>query len=237
MKSTGIILAGGRGSRMKSDIPKQYIEVLGRPLLYYTILAFERSNVDELILVTGAGDEDYCLKEIVEPAGFKKIKKIVPGGWERFDSVYQGLLACEDAKLVLIHDGARCLVTPGLINRMLEQLPALRACIAAVPVKDTIKIAGADGCVKETPERSSLFCVQTPQGFFYRDLREAHERMYKALAQGSPLGRGITDDSMIMERFFDVPVHITQGEYSNIKVTTPEDLRTVEVFLKENRRC
>lgn len=236
MKSTAIILAGGRGSRMKSDIPKQYIEVLGHPLLHYTIEAFENSDVDEIVLVTGVGDEEYCREQIVKPAGFLKVAQIVHGGKERYNSVYQGLLACADADVVLVHDGARCLVSPGLIDRMLSRICELRACIAAVPVKDTIKLVAPDGCVRETPKRSDLWSIQTPQGFYYKDLRAANERMLSALRAGvTEETLGITDDSMIMERFSEVPVHVLEGEYTNIKVTTPEDLQTVEHALRERR--
>lgn len=221
---------------MNSDIPKQYMEVLGRPLLYYTIEAFEKSAVDEIILVTGAGDEAYCREQIVEPAGFVKVGAVVHGGRERYHSVYQGLLACTDTDVVLVHDGARCLVSPMLIDRMLSEIGARHACIAAVPVKDTIKLADENGCVRETPRRSDLWSVQTPQGFYYHELMAANERMFDALRAGmAEEALGITDDSMIMERFSDIPVHILEGEYTNIKVTTPEDLQTVEHVLKERQ--
>jgi 2-C-methyl-D-erythritol 4-phosphate cytidylyltransferase len=234
MKSTAIILAGGRGSRMNSDIPKQYIQVLGRPLLSYTVEAFEKSDIDEIVLATGAGDEEYCREKIVKPGGFTKVSRIVHGGKERYDSVYQGLLACEETDIVLVHDGARCLVTPELINALLVEVYAHRACIAAVPVKDTIKLADADGCVRETPRRSDLWSVQTPQGFFYNDLLAANARMYEEMHRGAQLG--ITDDSMIMERFSAVPVHILEGDYTNIKVTTPEDLQLVEQLLRSRQK-
>lgn len=219
---------------MKSDIPKQYIEVLGHPLLHYTIEAFEKSAVDEIVLVTGMGDEEFCREQIVKPGGFLKVAEIVHGGKERYHSVYQGLLACKDTDVVLVHDGARCLVTPKLIDRMLSKICGQRACIAAVPVKDTIKLAGEDGCVRGTPKRSDLWSVQTPQGFYYKDLMAANERMLAEIHRGTEEeALGITDDSMIMERFSEVPVHILEGEYTNIKVTTPEDLQTVEQVLKK----
>ncbi len=235
MKSTGIILAGGRGSRMNSDIPKQYINVCGRPLLSYTIEAFEMSMIDEIILVAGEGDEEYCRTQIVEKGSFLKVSAIVTGGGERYDSVYNGLCACKDTDLVLIHDGARCLVSPELINKMLKELGRRRVCIAAVPVKDTVKIVGEDGRVKETPNRNFLWSVQTPQGFYYEDLITANERMYKAMDEGNELCDWVTDDAMIMERFSDTPVYIMEGDYSNIKVTTPDDLKTVELILNERK--
>lgn len=217
---------------MHSDVPKQYLKIGGNTLLHYTIAAFEESDVDEVVLVTGAGDEEYCKKEIVEAGGFRKVRAIVPGGKERYHSVYQGLLACENTELVLIHDGARCCVTPQLIDRMLKRLQHVEACIAAVPVKDTVKTADENGIVTETPKRSNLWSVQTPQGFWYEKLRAANEKMFAAVRQGMPEeALAITDDSMIMERFSDVPVHILEGEYTNIKVTTPEDLHTVEHIL------
>lgn len=233
MRSTAIILSGGRGSRMHSDVPKQYLQIGGHTLLHYTIKAFEASMVDEIVLVTGAGDEEYCRKEIVEAGDFRKVRAVVSGGKERYHSVYQGLLACENTELVLIHDGARCCVTPQLIDRMLKRLQHVEACIAAVPVKDTIKMADENGIVTGTPKRSNLWSVQTPQGFRYEKLRAANERLFAAIREGvSEEELAITDDSMIVERFSDVPVHILEGEYTNIKVTTPEDLRTVEQILR-----
>lgn len=237
MKSTAIILSGGRGSRMKSAIPKQYIKLLGYPVLHYTIEAFELSKVDEIVLVTGAGDEKFCREQIVCPGNFSKVTKLVCGGKERYHSVYQGLLACEDTDVVLVHDGARCCVTPQLIDRMLERLQEVDACVAAVPVKDTIKAADENGIVTATPKRSTLWSVQTPQGFRYEKLRTANERLFAAIRGGvSGEELGITDDSMIMERFSDIPVHILEGEYTNIKITTPEDLQTAEHTLKSRLR-
>jgi len=230
MKTTAIILAGGRGSRMKSDIPKQYLLIGGKPLLYHTLVAFDRPCIDEIVLVCGLGDEE-TVKTIVNEAGIGKDVKVVFGGKERYDSVYNALLACGQADYVLIHDGARCCISPALIDRIADCGTEGKNVIAAVPVNDTVKVVDKDGSVKATLDRSSLFAVQTPQAFSYGAIICAHEAFRAELAKGGEKAMGITDDSMIMERFSDEKVFIIEGEYSNIKVTTPADLELAERYL------
>ncbi|MBO5522903.1 MAG: 2-C-methyl-D-erythritol 4-phosphate cytidylyltransferase, partial [Roseburia sp.] len=162
-KYTAVVLAAGAGKRMNTKVHKQYLEVAGKPLLYYTLKAFEESGVDDIVLVTGAGEETYCRREIVEKYGFHKIKAVVPGGKERYHSVYQGLLAAEGADYVLIHDGARPLVEQEVIERCMESVEKYQACVVGMPVKDTIKIVDREQFAKETPDRSTLWQVQTPQ--------------------------------------------------------------------------
>ena len=137
-KYAAIVLSAGSGSRMKSDIPKQYLPLIEKPVIYYSLMAFQNSPVDEIILVSGANDIEYCRKEIVERYGLSKVTKIVAGGKERYDSVYEGLCAT-DAEYVLIHDGARPVLTSDLIDRMIQGVENTGACIAAMPVKDTKK--------------------------------------------------------------------------------------------------
>lgn len=234
MAGTAIILAGGRGSRMNSTIPKQYMELNGKPVLFYPIKAFEEyDNIEDIILVTGSGEEEYCRKEIVEKNGFKKVRAIVPGGSERYLSVYQGLLAIKEEvtgeekekKVVYIHDGARPCLTGSLLDRLYEDTLKYGASIAAMPVKDTIKIADAEGFVAETPDRSALWQVQTPQVFFYPLIMHAYEQLME-----NPCG-GITDDAMVLEKMTGHQVHITHGSYENIKITTAEDIEIAQIFL------
>lgn len=227
MKSVCIIVAAGTGSRMKSDKPKQFLEMEGHPLLYYTVKAWQESFISEIILVTSGGYLDFVKKNIVEKYGFDRVTKVITGGETRFDSVYRGLLACEDADYVYIHDGARPCVDAGVIERAREGAEEYGACVSAVPVKDTIKVVDKEGFAMDTPERSSLWAMQTPQAFKYDIVRKA----YDALADKDRTG--ITDDAMVVEKSGAVKVKMVMGSYDNVKVTTPEDLRVVENIIKK----
>src|SRR5574344_1602066 len=141
MKTTAIILSAGKGTRMNSEISKQYICIDNKPILYYTLLAFEKSQVDQIVIVAGKEDINYVQNDIVLKYGIDKVHDIVAGGAERYDSVICGLKACADTDKVLIHDGARPLIKTQEINNMITELRQCRACVAAMPVKDTIKIA------------------------------------------------------------------------------------------------
>ncbi len=237
MKTTAIVLAGGRGSRMNSDIPKQYLKIGDYTLLHYTLTAFEQSHVDDIVVVCGAGDEEYVKRNIVLPGEITKVSVIVSGGKERYNSVYNGLLACRGTDKVLVHDGARCLVSPWLIDKIIAKLNHVNAVIAAVPVKDTIKCVDASGRVTATPKRSELMAVQTPQGFKYDKLLAANEKMFELIAGGADEAElAITDDACIMERFSDEQVYVIAGSDSNIKVTTPEDLEFVRAKIAEKTK-
>ncbi|MBR4753683.1 MAG: 2-C-methyl-D-erythritol 4-phosphate cytidylyltransferase [Lachnospiraceae bacterium] len=229
MKSVCIIVAAGTGSRMNSDRPKQFLEMEGHPLLYYTVKAWQESFISEIILVTSGGYLDFVKKDIVEKYGFNKVTKVITGGETRFDSVYQGLLACEDADYVYIHDGARPCVDAGVIERAREGAEEYGACVSAVPVKDTIKVVDKEGFAIDTPERSSLWAMQTPQAFKYDIVRKA----YDALADKDRTG--ITDDAMVVEKSGACKVKMVMGSYDNVKVTTPEDLRVVENIIKKRK--
>ena len=176
MKVTAIVLAAGRGKRMGAEIPKQYLQLKGHEVLYYSLKAFEESIVDQVILVTGEQEIDYCRKELVEKCGFSKVAKIIAGGAERYDSVYTGLLAAAPCDYVLIHDGARPLVTPEIIAQVLEGAITYKSCTTGMPVKDTIKVSDGEDMAVDTPERKSLWAIHTPQGFAYSVILEAHER-------------------------------------------------------------
>ena len=229
-KYTAIVLAGGSGKRMGLSVKKQYIEICNKPLLYYSVHAFEKSDVDEIVLVVTPGDENYVKKEIVEKYGFKKISAIVPGGKERYNSVYEGLKVTR-GDYVLIHDGARAFVTKEIIRRAMDGAKEYGACVVGMPVKDTIKVADGDGYVKDTPERSSLWMVQTPQAFSYPLVKDAYE---KVLAKDAT---GVTDDAMVVELATDQKVKLIEGSYDNIKVTTIDDLDVAENILKKQNHC
>lgn len=229
-KTAAVVLAAGRGRRMNSDVQKQYLLINDKPVIYYTLQAFEKSDVDEVILVTGQDEIGYCRHEIVEKYGFKKVKAIVAGGKERFDSVYQGLLAIPDCSYVLIHDGARPFITPQLIHDNIECVKKEGACVTAVPSKDTVKIADADGFVKETPERASVWIIQTPQTFEYEMVRKAYEM--RAEADDNT----VTDDAMVVEKYMQQKIKLLTGDYRNIKITTPEDLIIAQAFVVQNEK-
>ena len=226
MKVTAIVLAAGSGKRMNSKVHKQYLLINEKPVLYYSLKAFEESSVDDVVLVVGADEIEYCKKEIVECYGFEKVRAIVEGGKERYHSVYEGLKAAEETDYVLIHDGARPFLTQDIIERTILAVVQYCACVVGMPVKDTIKLVDDEVFAKETPDRASTWQVQTPQAFSYELIYDAYARMLA----GNEMG--ITDDAMVIERMTDYKVKLIEGSYRNIKITTPEDLLVAEAYLK-----
>lgn len=230
-KGTAIVLAAGQGRRMGTATQKQFLEVNGKPLLYYSLRGFQDSpRIQKIILVTGQDKIEYCRERIVERYGFTKVDKIISGGAQRYDSVYEGLKNGEDCEYVFIHDGARPFVTEDILERAWEEVGKYRACAVGVPVKDTIKITDSQGFGIETPDRSTVWQVQTPQVFEYALIRRAYDLLQETDKSG------ITDDSMVAERMLGQKVHMTMGDYRNIKVTTPEDLPLAEAFLKKIKK-
>lgn len=229
MKTGAIVLAAGSGTRMQAGVPKQYMEIKGRPLIYYALRAFEDSPVDDVVLVTGKEDIAYCKDEIVDRYGFDKVDAVVAGGKERYHSVYAGLCAAEGLDYVLIHDGARPCIEPLQIEKLLEEVKHYKACVAAVRVKDTIKIADEEGSVKETPKRSCLWQVQTPQAFEYTLIREAYNRLFAM----EHTNLEVTDDAMVVEQMLGKKIWLVENSYKNIKVTTPDDKIIAEAFLEK----
>lgn len=229
-KITAILLAAGSGSRMKSKTKKQFMEIKGKPVIWYSLFEFEKSRVDEIILVTGKEDIDYCKKEIVEKYNLKKIKNVVAGGSERYESVYNGLKEVT-GNIVLIHDGARPLINNEIIERSIEGTIKSDACVVGVPVKDTIKRANKEGYIIDTPNRSELWITQTPQSFKTDLVKMAYKKMKEELEKGNTT-LNITDDAMVVEEFTTNQVRFVQGDYKNIKVTTPEDIDIAELFIE-----
>lgn len=227
MAAAGIVLAGGKGTRMQSTIPKQYMLLAGKPLLYYSLRAFEESNVERVVLVTAEGEEDYCRTELIERYGLTKVTAVTAGGAERYESVFHGLQAAGEPEYVLIHDGARPLVTAELINRLLQQAESYKACVAGMPVKDTIQMTDENGVITLTPKRESLWTAQTPQAFEFALVYDAYERLMKEPEIA------VTDDAMVVGLYGDVPVQMIRGSYTNLKVTTPEDIVFAEALLKK----
>lgn len=224
---TAIVLAAGSGKRMGTKVHKQYLLMGGKPVLYYSLKAFEDAElIDEIILVTGSGEEEYCREQIVEKYGISKVKKIISGGAERYDSVWSGLRETKEDGFVFIHDGARPFVDEAIIRRGYKCVSADRACVAGMPAKDTVKIADENGFVADTPDRSRVWIVQTPQVFEAGLIKEAYGRLMEK--EHSP----VTDDAMVVEQMLQFPIKLFEGTYENIKITTPEDLGTAEGFLK-----
>ncbi len=230
MRHCAIVLAAGKGSRMQSDVPKQYMELCGKPLLSYSLYAFEESFVDEVILVTAKEDISYCQKEIVDACGLKKVTKIIAGGKERYSSVYQGLLAAEGADYVYIHDGARPFLSQQILESARDCVEKYQACAAGMPVKDTIKIVNEDTFVAQTPARQFVWQVQTPQVFSYAIVRKAYDRLQKEESLQ------VTDDAMVVEQMLGMPVKLFEASYDNLKITTPEDLLIAEKLMEKTSR-
>ena len=230
VKTAAIVLAAGQGKRMHSKVQKQFLEIQGYPVLYYSLRCFQESPlIQDIILVTGEESISYCKEEIVQKYGFTKVSAVIPGGKERYDSVYAGLCECRDCEYVLIHDGARPFVTEEILKRGLQKVKETGACVIGMPSKDTVKLSDEEGYVKETPNRKCVWTIQTPQIFSYSLIREAHDSIrQKDMSK-------ITDDAMVAEHETGVKIRFSEGSYRNIKITTPEDLVIAEAFLRENR--
>lgn len=227
VKCTAIVLAAGRGKRMGTEVQKQYLEICGKPVLYYSLEVFEKSCIiDEIVLVVGENQEPYCRQEIVDKYGFAKVKAIVQGGAERYHSVWNGLQEVEEG-YVFIHDGARPFVTEDILQHAYEDVCAHKACVVGMPVKDTIKISDENGFVVETPKRSSLWMIQTPQVFELSLVKGAYQKLIEQNVAN------VTDDAMVVEQMTGHEIKLVMGAYENIKITTPEDLKIANVFLKK----
>ena len=225
MRNVAIVLAAGQGKRMNSKVQKQYLLIKEKPVLYYTLRAFEEcSAIAEIILVTGAEEIEYCREEIVKRYGFLKVSNIVAGGKERYHSVYEGLCAVTKADYVLIHDGARPFVDDAMIRRVCDSVEVHKACVVGMPVKDTIKIVDEDCYALQTPNRKTVWQVQTPQAFEYHLIKKAYDKLLEEEPDG------ITDDAMVVETMTLHRVKLVEGSYKNIKITTPEDLDVAEIF-------
>lgn len=227
---TAIVLAAGQGRRMNSTVAKQFLILEEKPVIYYSLMAFEQSSVDEIILVTGESQVDFCREKIVEEYKFKKVVKIIEGGRERYDSVYQALINSKETDYVLIHDGARPFISNALIELIIDQVKEHKACIIGTPVKETIKIVNRDGTIIDTPDRSTLWAAQTPQAFEYQSILNAYQQFYKEKASNR---LNITDDAMLYETYIKLPVKMLMGDYNNLKLTTPEDLLQAKTIFNQ----
>ncbi|MBX9183184.1 2-C-methyl-D-erythritol 4-phosphate cytidylyltransferase [Clostridium sp. K04] len=215
---SAIILAGGKGKRMGAPVSKQFIEIKGKPIIYYTIKKFsENKKIDNIVVVLSKDEVVYFKENILEKYNLK-VDNIVIGGTERQDSVYNGLKSLEDTNtdIVLIHDGARPFISDRIIDDGIKFAQVYGACAPGVMPKDTIKIKNESNFSVSTPERGSLVAIQTPQVFKFNEILECHEKI-------KINNIVVTDDTMVAEKF-GYSVYLYDGEYTNIKVTTPEDL-------------
>ena len=225
---TAVIVAAGKGRRMGTEISKQFLPLCGKEILAHSVEKFEKAdNIRDIVLVTGE-DSLQDVREMAQEYGWKKIVSVVAGGKERQDSVWNGLQAVSaDTEIVLIHDGVRPFVTEDILNHSIETAVEMRSCVAGVPAKDTIKVCNGENIAVATPDRSTLWQIQTPQTFRKDLIMQAYQ---KAKAEGF-VG---TDDASLAE-YSGCPVKVIMGSYRNIKITTKEDLLIGEAFLKEEQ--
>lgn len=230
-----LIAAAGQGKRMKSDTNKQYLNLGSKPVLAHTLKHFvENDLVDEIIIIVREDELEECEKEVVEKYYLHENIKIVSGGSERQYSIYNGLQALDNnCHIVIIHDGARPFITKQIIDSSIDEVVGTNAVGVGVPVKDTIKIVNDNSLIIDTPDRSKLWSIQTPQTFMKEILFKAH----KKAKEEDYLG---TDDCVLVERIGH-PVKMIMGSYENIKITTPEDLIIGEAILinrsRNKREC
>ena len=259
---TAILLAAGRGTRMGSGIRKQFMELAGRPVLSWSLNVLALSPiVTEIVLVIPAGgganksaeeEQEHIRRLFIDPlpeAAAAKVRALVPGGAERYNSVYNGLEAIQwPCDYVFIHDGARPLITEEMLEKLFRAVQEYKAVVAASPSKDTVKITDDSGFVQSTPDRSRVWNIQTPQCFEYELVKSSYEKIIGAASDTAPAaafadfaGAGhqnsqtplkITDDAMVVEYASDTKVRPVDTGYQNIKITTPEDLLVAEVFLR-----
>ncbi|MEA5571839.1 2-C-methyl-D-erythritol 4-phosphate cytidylyltransferase [Calothrix sp. UHCC 0171] len=224
-----LIPAAGMGKRMGSDRNKLLLMLRSRPLIAWTLLAAEASQAIQWIGIISQPYDWDELKGILAELNLQKPVELIAGGATRQESVYNGLQALpSDAQQVLIHDGARCLATPNLFDRCAEAVLHCPGFIAAVPVKDTIKVVDDSGVIQNTPNREYLWAAQTPQGFNVNLLKQCH-------AEGVENGWAVTDDAALFEKC-GYQVKIVAGEETNLKVTTPQDLAIAEFILEMRKK-
>lgn len=254
--NTAIVLAAGAGKRMQSAVAKQYLLLEGKPIIWYALEAFEKSPIiDKVILVVGNGEIPYCREEIVEKYHFCKVCAVIEGGAERYLSVWEGLkqiCGCEMVEgtgekseqtvenalmpkqqdgYVFIHDGARPFVNETIIQDTYHDAREYGACVAGMPVKDTIKIADEDGFAVQTPNRKTVWAVQTPQVFEQSLIVDAYGQLIENLEKLKERGVEITDDAMVVETMLKRKVKLVKASYENIKITTPEDMKIAQSLL------
>ncbi len=227
-----IVAAAGMGIRMGNNTPKPYLLLAGKPILAHTLGVFEKiKEIREVTLVVHPEELDYCQEKVISPYGFKKVLRLVPGGKERQDSVYNALKALkneDDLEIVLVHDGVRPFVTPEQVRRVIQAARSHGGAVLGLPAQDTLKTVSAEGEIRQTLERRDIWQIQTPQAFqaalLWRAFVEAYSRDFYG-----------TDEASLVEQLKQ-PVVVVPGSPLNLKITTPEDLALAEAILPLMRR-
>ena len=249
-RTTMILLAGGSGKRMNSHIPKQFLNLGGKPVLCYCLEVIEKSVwIDDCIVVTTGTDMIYMKEKILETYGFSKVRVCCEGGAERYLSVYCGIQALkeyrkekeilEEDEIVYIQDGARPFLSEKMLQDTYEAASLYGGCVVAVPSKDTIKISDENGFADHTPERKRVWQIQTPQVFQWGMISTAYD-LLNARPDAEKMNQTITDDACVVETMLQRKVKLVEGTYSNLKITTPEDLVIAEALIstgKEAHSC
>lgn len=231
-KKAAVILAAGSGRRMNAPVAKQFLDLLGIPVFLHSVRIFDRI-ADKIVLVTSADAVEYC-RELLKKESLHAEAEVVAGKSERFLSSMEGIRAAADCDLIMIHDAARACVSMEVIMDSINTAKKYGSAVAAVPLKDTVKVADENGMVVSTPDRSTMRIVQTPQTFRRDLICEAYGRLMKLIEKEGMQAVGtITDDAMVVEKFTDQKVYLSQGSYENIKLTTPEDMTAAQTILQK----
>ena len=220
-----VVAAAGQGSRMGTKTNKQFIMLNNKPVIAYSLDFFEKQDtVDEIIVVTSAKELEYCRHEIIEKNKYQKVSAVLTGGPQRQDSVWAALqYLAPDTDFVAVHDGARPLLSADVLSRLLAEAEEWGAAIPGVPSRDTIKMVNKDSFVRQTLDRNVIYSIQTPQVFKFKEL-------FSAYKYADEEGFYATDDAALFEKYIG-QVKVVEGDYDNIKITTPLDLIIVQNLL------
>lgn len=225
---TAIVLAAGRSTRMGGGGNKQFLELLGNPLVYYSLSAFQSCSMVDAIILVRRPDYAQQAEQIVKKYKFKKVVVFADGGIERQNSVWNGLEKCDaSTEIVAVHDGARPLVTATLVMATIESARTYGSGIAATKIVDTIKEANEDRTVARTVDRTKLWAVQTPQTVRFDLLREAYTKVFEKKLV-------VTDEAAAVE-LIGHPVRLVETPFLNLKITTPVDLAMAEALLRHRQ--
>lgn len=225
-----VILAAGSGRRMNAPVAKQFLDLMGSPVFLHSVRIFDKV-ADKIVLVTSPDAVEYCRGLLAEESLHAQIV-VIAGKSERFLSSMEGIKAASDCDLIVIHDAARACVSMEVIKNSIVSAKKYGSGVAAVPLKDTVKVADENGMVLSTPDRSTLRIIQTPQTFKQKVICEAYEHLSNIIeTKGLQAADPITDDAMVVEQFTDHHVYLSEGSYENIKLTTPEDMTAAQGIL------
>lgn len=226
MKCTALVPAAGQGKRMGAARSKPYLLLEGKPILFYALRELEECPlINDVVLIVERGEIEHARETVVDAFRLTKVSAIRAGGQKRQDSVWEGLKTVQDdCELVMVHDGVRPFISQEILARAIQEAVDCGASIVGVPAKDTVKLVSAQKHVLETPDRTGVFLVQTPQTF-------RHTILLKAYRQAMQDGLYATDEAALVERL-GVPIKVVEGSYENIKITTPEDLAIAELILR-----